>query len=251
MLCVRTRVLSVCLWSAYESASYDSSLGAYDPLTAGQHGNIATNGISGASINLRKGSAINGQLIVGPGLADPMTAVSMASDVVVTASPIAVSAPQALDMPAVTTAGITCASDLNLPKNATFTLTQAGSPYCFKQINADSGSKIAVSGNVVVYAETVDFDKNLSVNEGGKPTQLLLNVYGSADVVIDKEGTFVGGLYAPESRVTLKKKNDFYGAIVAEDIEADKDSNFHYDESLKNVGPAGNYETSIIAWRDL
>ena len=94
---------------------------------------------------------------------------------------------------------------------------------------AEKNSQIVVSGDVVVYAESVDFDKNLSVNEGGKPTQLLLNIYGSSDVVIDKEGTFVGGLYAPNSRVRLKKK----------------------DEAISKIGPAGSYKTSVIEWRDL
>ena len=118
-----------------------------------------------------------------------------------------------------------------------------------QDVPCDGVLRVCVNGRVG--ESTRDRLKHLSVNAGGKPTQLLLSMYGSSDVVIDKEGMFVGGLYAPSAWVRLKKKDDFYGAIVAKDIEIDKDSNFHFDEALTHVGPAGSYQTSIIEWRDL
>lgn len=231
--------------------SFDSSQGAYHPSTAGSNGSIVTNNTAASSIRLRQGTAVNGQLIVGPGLADPTSAVSVDETVIITGTPTIVSASQAMSLPAVDTTGLSCTGDLNLPKNGTFTFQQANSPYCFNKINADQGSVIEVSGNVVVYANQVDFDKHLDVNANGKPTQLLVQVYGTSDVVIDKEGTFVGALYAPGARVRLKKEVGFYGSLVGKSAEIDKESLFHFDEALKSVGPAGSYDVSVISWRDL
>jgi len=230
--------------------SYNSSLGSYDPATAGQQGHVATNSTAAQSIRLRAGTAVNGQVIVGPGMATPSGAVELDTSVLITGTPSIVSAPQAMELPAIDLSGLTCGGDLNLPKNGTFTFAEANSPYCYTRINADQGSVITVSGDVVIYTSEVDFDKNLNVNATGRPTQLLLQIYGTSDVVIDKEGTFVGAIYAPEARARLKKVAEFYGALVAKDVEIDKESKFHYDESLQTVGPAGSYQVSVISWRE-
>ena len=240
--------------------SYDSRSGPYDPDTAGSNGNIATNSTAPGSIRLRDGTAINGQLIVGAGMADPSIAVDMDASSIVTGNPPIVSMPQPLSLPSVNTTGLSCSGNLNLPKNATFTWTQAGSPYCYNQIKADVGSVIAVSGNVVVYANQIDFSKNLSVNADGNPTQLVLQVYGSTDVlmdqetdiVIDKEGVFKGGIYAPTARVRFNKMVDFYGSLVANDVEIDKESQFHYDQAFSDVtSVVGSYRVTLKSWRDL
>ncbi|MBI4342500.1 MAG: hypothetical protein HY599_03945, partial [Candidatus Omnitrophica bacterium] len=232
--------------------SYDSRLGPYDPETAGQRGHVGTNATDEDSVVLEQGTSINGQVVVGPGMADPSEAVSADGSVVITGDPPIVSAPQAVDTPPVDTTGLSCDQDLLLPKDATFTFAESDSPYCYDDIKADQNSVIAVTGNVVVYANRVDFDKHLQVNAGGKPTQLILQVTSDGDVVIDKEGTFVGAIYAPQSRVRLKKEVAFYGAIAAEQIEIDKKSAFHYDEALGDAsGPIGSYEVSVLSWREL
>ena len=232
--------------------SYDSRLGPYDPETAGQRGDVGTNATGEDSIVLQQGSSINGQVIVGPGIADPSEAVSTDGSVVITGAPPIVSAAQAVDLPPVDTTGLSCDQDLYLPKEATFTFTESGSPYCYNEIKAEKDSVIAVSGDVVVYANRVDFDKHLQVNAGGSPTQLILQIASDDDVDIDKDGSFVGAIYAPRSRVRLKKETDFYGAIAAERVEIDKKSQFHYDEALgdSDDGPIGSYEVSVLSWRE-
>lgn len=232
--------------------SYDSRLGPYDPETAGQSGDVGTNSTDEASIVLEKGTSINGQVIVGPGMADPSEAVSTDGSTVITGVPPIVSAVQAAGLPPVDTMGLACDQDLHLPKEATFTFTESSSPYCYNELKADKDSVIAVSGNVVVYANRVDFDKHLQVNADGNPTQLILQIASDADVVIDKDGVFVGAIYAPQSKVRLKKEVDFYGAIAAEQVEIDKESQFHFDEALRDAddGPSGSYEVSVLSWRE-
>ena len=231
--------------------SYNSSVAPYDPAHPGQNGTIATNGTASESVELKQGTVVNGQVVVGPGLANPSTAVSTDGSTIITGNPPVVSAQQALIVSAVDTSGMSCSTDLKLPKNATFTFYESHGPYCYNKIDADQGSVITVSGNVQVYANRVDFDKNLSVNVTGNPPQFVLYIYGTHEVAIDKDGTFVGAIYAPQAKVRLKKQAEFYGALLAEEVEIDKESTFHYDEALKAVGPAGSYGVSVVHWRDL
>ncbi len=231
--------------------SYNSSLAPYDPNNPGQKGTIATNATASGSVELKQGTVVNGQVVVGPGLANPSTAVSTDGSTLITGNPPVVSATQALLVSAVDTSGLSCNTDLKLPKNSTFTFDESHGPYCYNKIDADQGSVITVSGNVQVYANQVDFDKNLSVNVTGKPPQFLLYIYGTQDVVIDKDGTFVGAIYAPQAKVKLKKQVDFYGALLGDEITISKESKFHYDEALTTVGPAGSYGVSVVHWRDL
>lgn len=240
--------------------SYDSSQGdgKYNPNTAGKKGNISTNNTAVASIVLENGTAVNGRLIVGPDMTNPESAVNKDDSVVITApDPKIVSAPQKLLMDPVDTQNLQCVTgSLNqsstLPPNTTSTWSQSGSPYCYNALKTDQGSVITVSGNVEVYANTIDFDKNLEINKDGKPTQLILQLYGTSDVVIAKEGTFVGAIYAPKVKVNLQKVVDFYGSLVAKEVDIDKESKFHYDEALKNcTSPRGGYKTQVKSWRDL
>lgn len=242
---------SVTLKSASTTDSYNSLDGDYDPATAGDEGHIATNNTAAASIVVPRNSTINGQLTVGPGMADPSSAVSLTQPVTITADPDVVSADEELDLPALDVSGLDCSSSLSLPKNGTHTFTEEGSPYCFGSISADIGSRIAVSGDVVVYSGTVNFDKNFEVNTGGDPTQFVLGVYGNSDVVIDKDGTFVGALYAPGLKVHFKKNVTIYGGLAADDVEVDKQLTLHYDEALRDMPFGGAYGVSVESWREL
>ncbi|GEM_PF-6161913 len=231
--------------------SYNSSLGPYDPNAPGQKGTIATNNTTSESVELEQGTVVNGQVVVGPGLSDPSTAVSTDGTTIITGTPPIVCATQTLIVAPVDTSGMSCDADFNLPKDATFTFDESHSPYCYNKLKADKGSVIQVSGNVQVYASQVDFDKNLSVNVTGTPPQFLLYIYGTHDVVIDKDGTFVGAIYAPQAEVRLKKQVDFYGALLADEVTIDKESKFHYDEALTNVGPTGSYDVAVKEWHEL
>ena len=244
---------SVDLKKAALTDSYNSDQGSYDPHHPGQQGDVATNSTASNSVTLKKGTTVNGQVIVGPGMADPSPAVDQDEDAVITATPAIVSASQTLTLSAIDTTGMSCTTDLDLPKNGTFTFYESNSPYCYNHINSDKDSVITVSGNVKVYASQVNFDKNLNVNAGGRPTQFILSIYGTQDVTIDKDGTFVGGLYAPNAKVRLKKQVGFYGALAAKNVTVDKESAFHYDEALKNVsGPTtGNSNVQLLSWREL
>ncbi len=234
--------------------SYDSRQGPYDPLHAMSHGTIGTNNTASASIELKQGTAINGHVVVGSGLSDPLTAVAQDATVVITGIPPVLSAPQPLPLPAVDTSGLSCSQDLVLPKDGTFTFVQANSPYCYASISLGKNSAIQVSGDVQVYTGSLSVDKEstLNVNANGRPTQLVMMITSNSSVEFDKEGTFVGALYAPHSNVTFKKELDVYGSVVARHLEVNKDASFHYDEALKElVAPVAGYTTTILAWRDL
>jgi predicted acyltransferase (DUF342 family) len=232
--------------------SYDSSEGDYDPDAAGDEGDVGTNSISASSIEIKQGSTINGQLVVGPDIEDPEDAVDSDGSNVITGDPDVVSSSQEQDLPEVDITGLSCALSLSIGKNVTHTFASSGSPYCYNSISTNDGSKIRVSGgNVTVYANTIDFDKSLDVNSNGTPTQFILQIYGTSDIQIDKEGTFVGAIYAPDIQVRLKKAIDFYGSVVAESVYVDKESEFHYDAALLDIDDlqSGN-EIEIQSWRE-
>lgn len=231
--------------------SYNSVDGDYDEATAGENGDVATNATATGSVTIAQHSTIKGQVVVGPGMADPSAAVTVIEPVTITATPDVASAPESLALPPIDTTGLECTESFTLPRNDTYTFTEGGSPYCFNSLSADVGSRVAVSGHVIVYANTVNFDKSLEVNVGGAPTQFLLGVYGSSDVMVDKAGTFVGALYAPGLRVRFKKDLILYGAIASEDIEIDKELELHYDEDLQNYSPTNNQDVTVVSWRDL
>ena len=242
--------------------SYDSRLvSQYDPDTANQKGNVGTNATGQASIEVRQGSAVNGQLVVGTGMANPLDAVSIDADVIVTADPDAVSASQNLLMVPIDTNSVTCdvgdfTTDLNVAQNTDNNFdADDGVIYCYDDIVMKKNSSISVTGNVKVYAETLTVDKNsnTNINNGGKPTQLLMYIYGSGTVNFDKEGVFSGAIFAPEATINFKKSIEIFGAIVGDYVDVDKEAKFHFDEALADItgGPTGIYKTDVISWREL
>lgn len=242
---------SITLKKEAHTDSYNSAEGDYDEDTANENGNVATNNTADDSITIAKDSVIKGQVLAGPDMETPEDAVSLSEPVTITANPDIASASEGLELPAIDTSGLECEESFTLPANDTYTFTEAHGPYCFESLEADTGSVVAVSGNVTVYAGAVNFNKNFEVNTEGDPTQLILKVYGTSDVVVNKEGTFVGAIYAPGLKVHFKKAATIYGAVTAEDIEVDKDLTLHYDEDLINYGPTINEEATVESWREL
>jgi hypothetical protein len=232
--------------------SYDSSEGAYNAGTAGDEGDIGTNAISANSIEIKQNSEINGQLVVGPDIEDPEDAVNSDGSNIITGDPDVVSAASETSFPEVDVSGMSCSTNLSIGSGVTHTFTAAGSPYCYNSLSTAKNAVIRVSGgDVKVYVNTFDFNKSLDVNSNGNPTQFILQVYGTADIQIDKEGTFVGAIYSPEAQIRIKKAGNYYGSIVAESVYVDKESRFHYDAALAEIDDlSSGGEVEIESWRE-
>jgi len=231
--------------------SYDSDDGDYDDQTPGDNGDIGTNSTENECVSLAKETTINGQVVVGPDVADPQSIVHMDDDVTITATPPVASRSAALELPAVT-APDTCGGNVTVSSSNTLTLTEADSPYCYNKLRLKDSASIVVSGDVTVFVSELKIDKDSTVNADGRPTQLIFKVTSDKDVHIKNSGVFVGAIYAPDSTIQIDKQGDIYGAVVGEEIVVDKVTQIHYDEALHYVGPSsGVKETALLSWREV
>lgn len=233
--------------------SYNSTQGNYNPNSPGTNGNIGTNNIAAHSVRLSNGAAINGQVFVGLGVADPTTAVDNQGSII-TGTPQIVSMTQALGQPAVSTAGLSCSQKLELKNGETFTLTQTSSPYCYAEVLVENSSTLEVSGNVMLYTGKLVVKNSALVNYSptSKPApQLIVQITSTHHVLIDNSAQFVGAIYAPNAKADIKNSAILYGAIVAEEVVADNSASIHYDEALadQSAPPDTSYKVILRSWR--
>ena len=236
---------------AVTSDSYDSRNGSYAGQTHGEKGDVGTNNTEKDSISLSKDTVIHGQVIVGPGMTDPTTAVKLDKNVTITGNPQIVSEAKTLTLPAVS-APCVATTDLKLDKTGSVTLSESHGPYCYKKVELKDSASLVVSGNVSLYASEFTADKDSTINGAGKPTQFLLEITSDEEVKIKNTGVFSGAIYAPQSKVSFEKSGEFYGAVVANEVSVDKEFNIHYDTALSDTDPTTGQagSTQVLSWRE-
>jgi hypothetical protein len=198
--------------------SYNSTQGNYDPASPGSKGNIGTNSTGSNDVTLDNGAAVNGQVAVGPGLADPGSVVDIKNGAVITGTPPVVSATSALSAPAVVPPPGPCDAKLKLKNGDTATLVQALSPYCYSEVELDNGATLSVSGQVELYTGKLIVKNSSSVNysAASKPApNLIVQITSTNKVDIDNSAKFVGAIYAPNSEATLKNSSIFFSAVIS------------------------------------
>jgi hypothetical protein len=234
--------------------SYNSTQGNYNPAAPGTKGNIGTNSTQSNQVKLDNGAVVNGQAIVGSGLADPNPVVEIKNGAIITGNPKVVSAPYATGQPTVNTGGLPCNQKLELKNGDTATLTQAGSPYCYSEVEVDNSSILNISGKVELYTGKLVVKNSGQVNYSttSKPApNFIVQITSTTQVSIDNSALFVGAIYAPNATADIKNSSIFYGSIVAKEVKVDNSACVHYDDALKTVGPTGSYKSSVVFWRDL
>ena len=231
--------------------SYDSDNGDYEEQTAGENGDVGTNNTAEKSIQLENDAIVHGQAIVGPGLEDPATAVEIKNDATITGDPPITALSQALDAPTVTSPD-TCSGNLHLKNEETLTLSEASSPYCYGKVHLNNEASLTIQGNVVVFVSELRVNNDVQVNSDGRPTQLVVKLTSNKDVKIENDAVFVGAIYAPSSKASIKNDVQFYGAVVADEVFLENDAQLHYDEALRHVGPSsGESDALLLSWREL
>lgn len=122
--------------------------------------------------------------------------------------------------------------NFSLTGNETYTLP-AGT-YFFHDLVLSGQSVLNLSGETVIYL-TGEL-KRAGGTQVNTNTQLAgnLRIYSSGgDIDISSDNDFYAVIYAPLSRVELGGTADFFGAIVARELEIRGVSQAHYDEALK------------------
>ncbi len=236
--------------------SFDSRDGAYDALTAGDHGDIGTNSTAAGGIVVDGGIVVNGQVAVGPDVADPSSVVDAnGGSYIITGSPQFVSQPDTLLTPAVVVPAIPCPS-LTLGGGVTHTLDTAVGIYCFDQLTLSGGATLTANGQVKVYV-TGEFKAtgNTLVGVPSNPANFVMLLKTGISAKIDNGfgGTtqFYGGIYAPDAHIDINGNAEIFGSVIAGTAEVSGDVQVHYDEALGDLtAPVGLYKAKVLSWRE-
>lgn len=233
--------------------SYDSEEGPYDPVTAGDDGNICSDG----PIEVVGNATVNGN--ASPGQGYEVTIIGAAE---VTGSTTPRTTP--LDLPAVDASEAAEVNDNDLipdpsgpgggppgggpgqsvlDANNNFSLTGNQTldlppgTYYFNDFDLTGQAAIDISGPTILYV-TGDLDTagGQVLNSSEIPSNLkILMTGGTARIIGNAE--MYGILYAPNTDVTITGTGELFGAVVGRTLTMQGTGDAHYDESL-DLSPA-------------
>lgn len=224
-----------------DTDSYDSRLGPYDPSTAGNNGDVRSNGNVDANPATVKGDATaSGQVNVGSG--------TVTGTVTNDAPP--------LDFPSVSPCGPPYSNGAGISGSGTWsydpatgkldirdTATLADGTYCFSSIKESAHGVLEVSGPVKVYVTgEVDATGDGINNTTQIPSNFLLFssfVDPGEGIKITAQANTYLAVYAPDTGIKVNGGSDLFGALVGRTLDSAGNAALHYDEALKNDVPAG------------
>ncbi|MFH1125273.1 MAG: hypothetical protein V1758_16575 [Pseudomonadota bacterium] len=242
--------------------SYDASVGPWSLATRRQNGNIGTNRTGNRSIDIKNTARVYGNAVVGPG-GNPATDIDVAGGAQITGTRGALAA--ARDMtPMTMPAGGGTPFDLRLDHFDQYAFL--GGTYRLNRLDVMDDAVLTISGHVTLYVEdrirledrgTINIEPGGSLviyaaeelvalddarlNATGNPDQLI--VFGTASFDrfhLEDNSIMRGAVYAPGSDDTVIKQNaEFFGSVIADEVNIQDNAAFHYDESLGRAGGVG------------
>lgn len=249
--------------------SYDSSLGPYnnDPNSPGynaaHNGDVGTNGTNTGGVTVGGSIFVDGQMAVGPGVADPVSVVSGYDPAFITGgtSPPSdtqdvVAQSSTFPMPPVAPPlGMAC-SDFTVTGNTTVTLD---TDVCYSSLTIQGGGVLTTNGVAVkVYLTGALIARgNSTVGYAPDPSKMLFLMSSSGQATLE-EGTitgstsFYGALYGPQATINIQGNAEVFGSIIANQVNLTGSAVIHYDERLSDVTTMPNvYRRTLISWREL
>jgi len=234
--------------SAFDS--YNSNYGAYGGSNKSSAGAMAVNSTSIGSMSLNGNAKVNGNVLVGYG-GNPNIVVAV-SNATITGTrstlPETAVTPTSPETPTDATA-----TTLNVSGNNTVTL--APGTYTVSSLKISGNGKIRTTGAVKIYVTgEIDIAGNGMVVPNNHPANLLLYSTGSASVKIAGNGSFYGGIYAPNSNVTANGNGDVFGAVIAKTYTQSGNSATHFDLALRDITISNPNQTQIArvkAWQEM
>jgi len=217
--------------------SYDSTEGPYNPLTAGDNGDIC----SGRDITAGGSFVIEGDVMPGFGYGLTVNGSSGEITGLTTSNTGSMTGPT-VDFGDVqfnndndtipdSTPSVFKKSGWNLDLQGGQNLILAGGTYYFDSIKLAGGSSITIIGPTTIYvAGTLDAVGGTIVNTLHDPHDLTILSNG-AEVKLSGSTDFYGSLIAPNAVVTLSS-GVLYGAVIGRIVEMKGDYTVHVDESL-------------------
>lgn len=243
--------------SAFDS--YNSKSGAYGGSNKSSEGAMAVNSTTPGALSLNGNAKINGSVVVGYE-GNPNTVVTVANATITGSRSTLPEDWTVYDPP--TTPEIH--TDVNLSSvsgNNTVTLEGRDSTppdpiiYHTSSLKISGNAKIVTTGAVKIYVDgAIDITGNGVVVPDNHPANLLLYSTGSSTVKIAGNGSFYGGVYAPNSAVTASGNGDVFGAVIAKTYTQSGNSATHFDLALKDLtgeNPNPIEIARITAWQEL
>jgi Tfp pilus assembly protein PilX len=234
--------------SAFDS--YNSNYGAYGGSNKSSAGAMAVNSTQANAISLNGNAKIKGDVFVGHD-GNPNIVVTVQNATITgtrSTLPEDWSAPAPVVIPDETTS-----VTLNVSGNSTVTL--APGTYRAPTLKVSGNGKIVTTGAVKIYVDgEIDITGNGVAVPNNHPENLILYSTGSASVKIAGNGSFYGGVYAPNSVVTASGNGDVFGAVIAKTYTQSGNSATHFDLALKDLTVEDANQTQIAritAWQEL
>jgi hypothetical protein len=231
--------------------SYRSDHGSYGGGNVGANADVGTNSTAANAIEILPKGEVHGNVVVGAGTTTPLSSVSNKGLITGTIS-VALT-PNFLPSVTRRPPGAIELGDVYLENSQQLVLNEG--VYHMTDLDILGSAKITCNGKVVVYLDEssdsgspdIRIGGNGFVNTSGIPSNLI--VYCAPDVVsiaISGNGTFYGGIYAPQAQITLNS-GAVYGSLVGQNVTMNgATSSIHYDEVLRDQS---NSRASIISWQ--
>lgn len=261
--------------------SYDSRRGPYNDgddddglVNVGHRGDVGTNATTQGGVAVNGSIFVDGQVKVGPNVADPISVVSGYNAAFITGgtSPPSddqdvVSQPQPFPLFSISVPqGLTC-SDLEVQGRRTVTLSSSGGPlgngtYCFDDLDVRGGGQLTADGPVKLYL-TGDLrlggnsssGGGASVGVAGDPTKMVILITSTGarfEGSVSGSAKFYGAIYGPEATLTISGNAEMFGAIVADVVNLTGNAVIHRDEALTSRTDFSNQSrTTLISWREI
>ena len=232
--------------------SYNSNYGAYGGSNKSSNGEMAVNSTAAHQLSLSGNANIKGNVYVGYN-GVPNTVIQTTGNAGVTGTRSNLSQNWSnYTLP--TTPATHTDTTLSVSGNNTRTLT-AGT-YHVPSISVSGNGKIVTTGAVVIYVDgAISISGNGILVTNNHPANLLLYSTGSSNVSISGNGSFYGGVYAPNSSVTASGNGDVFGAVIAKTYTQSGNGSTHFDLSMKELpGPVDPNQTQIVrikAWQEM
>lgn len=233
--------------SAFDS--YNSNQGAYGGSNVNSEGAIAANTTGIGNISLEK-TTVNGTVLVGSS-GNPDTVITLKKATITQSKS---NLAEDWELPPLPTLPETY-TEIDLSNVTGPVAPLAPGTYHSTSIKITGNGTVPTTGTVKIYVDgTIDIAGNGITVPNNKPGNLHLYGTGSSDVKLSGNGSFIGGIYAPDSNVITSGNGSIFGAIVSKSFSSTGNSAFHFDLAMKEneaVDPSQTHIVRITAWQEL
>lgn len=230
--------------------SYNSNQGAYGGSNVSGEGAIAADTIAVDKI-LLKNTTVNGSVLVGDD-GNPSAVIDLKKATITGETTTLADDWELPDLPPLPETHTNI--DLSNISGSTVITLAPGTYHC-TSLKTTGNAKIVTTGAVKIYVDgNIDLEGNGITVPNNHPGNLYLFATGSVNVKIAGNGSFYGGVFAPNSDVVADGNGDIFGAVVSNTFTSVGNGAVHFDLAMKEAQPVDPNQMHIVrvrAWQEL